>query len=208
VKLKMKGSKSLPPVTQLLDADFDMVAAQISAAADAGQPKARKPRVTKPKAVEADAGQPKARKPRVAKPKAAAPVVVAKPAPVEWVSASEALDPDVEAAIEEAKKDNRRSIVPQTYKVRYAKHQGTCGDDMALELKAETTGALGKLDLPRLREIAEQNGLDVTKYAKLNPGQWRMNVGNRLRGKLDRGEDVVVGTRRFSAEDWAPRAGH
>ena len=190
MKLKMKGSKSLNTTPVVVsDADFALAASQIAAAADAGQPKARKPRVAKPK-VEA------------------APIVVAKPEPVvEWASAGE-IDPEIEAAIDEAKKDNRRSIVPQTYKVRYAKHQGTCGDDMALELKAETTGAFGKLDLPRLKEIAEQNGLDVTKYAKLNPGQWRMNVGNRLRGKLDRGEDVVVGTRRFSAEDWTPRAGH
>jgi hypothetical protein len=185
-------------VGQVTPVDFELAAAQISAAADAEQPKARKPR-------KAPIAAP------VVEP-VAAPVVEPVAAPVaapvaEWMSAGE-IDADTEAAIEEAKRDTRRSIVPQVFKVRYAKHQGTCGDDMALELKAETTLPSGKLDLPRLKEIADQNGLNTDKYTKLNPGQWRMNIGNRLRGMLDRGEDVVVGTRRFQAEDWIPRAGH
>lgn len=39
----------------------------------------------------------------------------------------------------------------------------------------------GSLDLDLLHEVAAEFGVDASRYAHLNPGQRRMNVGNRLR---------------------------
>lgn len=39
----------------------------------------------------------------------------------------------------------------------------------------------GTLDLPRLHAVAQQYGIDPGRYLHLNPGQQRMNIGNRLR---------------------------
>jgi hypothetical protein len=99
----------------------------------------------------------------------------------------------------------KRSIVPAKFKDRYKAHGGTCGDDMALELKAATTTRNSDkrevLDIDALRAIAGANGIDFAKYETMNNGQKRMNVGNKLRGLLKAGKDVVVGTRVFKAED-------
>ena len=48
-------------------------------------------------------------------------------------------------------------------------------------LRVRTTGRDGLLDLDLLRGVAAEFGVDAQKYAHLNPGQQRMNVGNRLR---------------------------
>lgn len=99
----------------------------------------------------------------------------------------------------------RRSIVPAKYKANYAKHNNTCGDDIALELKAATTkqdpDGRDVLDVETLWAIAKANELDVTKYVSLNNGQKRMNVSNKLRGLLKAGKDVVIGKRTFAAAD-------
>ena len=42
-------------------------------------------------------------------------------------------------------------------------------------------GEDGALDLEKLHAIARRYGVDPTAYAHLNPGQQRMNIGNRLR---------------------------
>lgn len=105
----------------------------------------------------------------------------------------------------------RRSIVPGKFKDKYKAHGGSCGDDMALELKAATTTRNADkrevLDIPALKVIAAANGLDgvLDGYiAKaLNNGQLRMNIGNRLRGLLKAGTDVTIGKRLFKAEDMA-----
>lgn len=143
------------------------------------------------------------------------PVKVAKPATVKAaktpklpkatpVTAEPALGPDGQP-LEKV----RRSIVPMKFKERYSKTGGTCGDDMALELKAATTTRNADkrevLDVEALWAIAKANAIDVAKYVDLNNGQKRMNVGNKLRGKLAQGADVVIGKRTFKAEDWEPR---
>ena len=91
--------------------------------------------------------------------------------------------------------------------VETAKHGGTCGDDMALELKAATTmlnaDKRETLDLAALKAIAAENGIDTAKYEGMNNGQWRMNIGNKLRGALKGGKDVTIGKRTFKAEDMA-----
>lgn len=102
-----------------------------------------------------------------------------------------------------------RSIVPMKFKARYAKNNGVCGDDVSLELKAATTTRNADkrevLDVEVLWEIALANNIDVAKYRDLNNGQKRMNVGNKLRGLLAAGTDIIIGSRQFKAEDFTPR---
>lgn len=56
-------------------------------------------------------------------------------------------------------------------------------------LRARTTAADGSLDLVLLCNVAAEYRVDAGKYAHLNPGQQRMNVGNRLRPLVP--DDVV-----------------
>lgn len=95
-----------------------------------------------------------------------------------------------------------KSIVPVRFKERYADHDDTNGDKVALALKSatETTNADGRtvLDVPALTAIAKANGIDFTRYEKLNNGQKRMNVGNRLRGLLKAGKKVMIGKQVFA----------
>lgn len=119
----------------------------------------------------------------------------ATPAPV--VEQTPAPAPVVEAA---APKQGSRSIVKAHYKARYGNRQNN-GDEIAGELSAAVTGNdKGRTftDLAALAEVAKANGIDMAKYAHLNAGQQRMNVGNRLRGMEKRGEFVVIGTRKFN----------
>lgn len=102
----------------------------------------------------------------------------------------------LEAAIEAAKQPRRQaSIVRHAYKAAYGA-EAHCGDPMAVALKAATEVVVdGRivLNIPELRAIAENHGIDFQRYANHNPGQMRMNVGNRLRGMLRRGErDVTI----------------
>lgn len=62
---------------------------------------------------------------------------------------------------------------------KYGK-DANCGDGVAEALK----GA----DLNALLDFAENHGIDVAKYAHLNNGQKRMNVGNRIRAIVKKGD--------------------
>lgn len=104
-----------------------------------------------------------------------------------------------------ATEDNpQKSIVPVKFKTKYAAHGGSNGDRISLALKAatETRDANGRVsvDHAALAKIAEANGIDFSAYKKLNPGQQRMNVGNRLRGMLRNEKPVTIGKQRFA--DW------
>lgn len=88
----------------------------------------------------------------------------------------------------------RGSIVPLDYRLRYGADQN-CGDRMALALTAAVTKPEG-VDMAAVAEIAAANGA-TEKHDRwldkgLNNGQVRMNLGNVLRGKVRRGEPVVV----------------
>lgn len=102
----------------------------------------------------------------------------------------------------------KRSIVPAAYKEKYAEHNDTCGSSLSMFLKEQTTGknADGReaLLVDELFAIAKANEIDVTKYVGLNNGQKRMNVYNRLVGRLNDGKDVKVGKRVFRAADHKP----
>lgn len=74
---------------------------------------------------------------------------------------------------------------------------GSCGDELAAAL----TEAVGTpVSKEAVVEIAKQNGIDANRWAHLNPGQQRMNLGNVLRAKARRGKQVVIGNVTFSAE--------
>lgn len=96
------------------------------------------------------------------------------------------------------------SIIKKKYKQEYKKLGGLCGDEMSGELTAATTPLAldGKVKtcLKTLRDIAIANGVWKDSYAKLNPGQQRMTVGNCLRNKIARGEKVIVGKRVMGGE--------
>ena len=87
-----------------------------------------------------------------------------------------------------------RSIVPKKYKARYRPFHQTCGDDISTRLaehvKVRTEDGI-RVDLEKLRRFADANGCWQDKYERLNPGQQRMNVGNRLRAKVAKGHVVV-----------------
>jgi hypothetical protein len=72
-------------------------------------------------------------------------------------------------------------VMPAKYRERYAEHGGSSGDDLAVRLKKQVATADGSIDLAKLREIAEANGVWDARYANLNPGMQRMDVANRLR---------------------------
>lgn len=104
-----------------------------------------------------------------------------------------------------ATEDNpQKSIVPVRFKAKYAEHNDSNGDRVALALKTATTtkNADGRtaVDLEALAKIAADNGIDMAAYAKLNVGMKRMNVGNRLRGMLKNEKPVTIGKQRFA--DW------
>jgi hypothetical protein len=103
-----------------------------------------------------------------------------------------------------------RSIVPASYKAAYAAHNDTCGKPMSLALKEATTHPSKEqagrvvLDVEALWAIAKANEIDTAKYVGLNNGQKRMNVYNRLVGRLNNGHDVRIGKQVFKAEHHEP----
>lgn len=95
-----------------------------------------------------------------------------------------------------------KSIVPVRFKQAYAEHDGTNGDKVAYAVTAAitTTNDDGRTVLSDklLRDLAEANGIDYSKYAHLNMGQRSMNVRNRLRGILKSGKTITVGKAKFA----------
>lgn len=68
-----------------------------------------------------------------------------------------------------------------TKEQRDAWSENTRNSPFNLWLRERATDSTGVLDLDRLRDVASEYGIDASKYAHLNPGQQRMNIGNRLR---------------------------
>lgn len=95
-----------------------------------------------------------------------------------------------------------KSIVPVRFKQAYAEHDGTNGDKVAYAVTAAITtkndDGRTVLSDKLLRELAEANGIDYSKYAHLNMGQRSMNVRNRLRGILKSGKTITVGKAKFA----------
>jgi hypothetical protein len=77
------------------------------------------------------------------------------------------------------------------YAAKYGK-LGHNGDEIATAF-AEAIRENGKVSREKLVEIAKANGLDLDKWAHLNLGMQRMNLGNALRGMYNKGKPVIVG---------------
>lgn len=88
-----------------------------------------------------------------------------------------------------------RSIVPIGYREKLVKHEGvkTAGGNAAIDNADAVAGLLRGKPLADVWAIAATAlGNDVvvvlkSKYEKLNPGQIRMNLGNRIRGAVKAG---------------------
>lgn len=105
---------------------------------------------------------------------------------------------------EEAESHN---VVPEKYRKRYGAKQN-CGDDMALTLKDFVTKQDDKAknfcDTALLQHVADQNGVSLAAWSHLNLGMQRMNLGNVLRGKLNKGQRVEVGDQVWEARTIDP----
>lgn len=97
----------------------------------------------------------------------------------------------------------RVTVVPPKYKARYANPEvnkglpGTNGSKLAFLLNKLLVKDLGfgqtRVDVAMLNAIGAENGIDVqARWGMRNVGQQRMNLGNVLRGMLQRGEKVVI----------------
>ena len=98
-----------------------------------------------------------------------------------------------------------RSIVPEIYRAKYRelKAVGGSGQDnndafaswmREKFFKVVITGAGREavvLDADALFAFAAENGIDGTRYAHLNNGQKRMNVGNACRALIKKGYQIV-----------------
>lgn len=109
---------------------------------------------------------------------------------------AETLQADIEAAVEAAKK-RKGSVIPDNYRHQYGVDQN-CGDDIAVKLREKAVRVEGKkehVDMDVLAEIASANGVadkfDGWMTRGLNNGMVRMNLGNVLRGKARRGDQIV-----------------
>lgn len=95
-----------------------------------------------------------------------------------------------EAAEAEEGDEEGKSIVKRKYKEKYRPFKMTCGDDLSAliwkHVAREDEAGDMKVDAALLRGFARMNGVWDPKYAHLNVGMQRMNVGNKLRAKVRR----------------------
>lgn len=101
-----------------------------------------------------------------------------------------------EQEIEVEGEDGGRSIVKRKYRVLYRPNRNTNGDELAQlmreHLEYQDEGGEMKIDVALLKRFAQANDCWVPVYAKLNAGQQRMNVGNRLRAKCRKDPDYKI----------------
>jgi hypothetical protein len=97
-----------------------------------------------------------------------------------------------------------RQIVPPKYRQRYAPNNDRCGDEISELLSAAvlTTDEKGRevLDEKAYLDVCAENDLDPMKWDHLNNGMRRMNLGNVLRGRYRKGEEVVINGRKIVGE--------
>jgi hypothetical protein len=76
-----------------------------------------------------------------------------------------------------------KSVIDPTIKKSYGKSQ-SCGDDVSKKM----ANAMTKGD--SLEQIAQRHEIDLDRWSHLNRGMQRMNLGNCIRGQINRGEIV------------------
>lgn len=96
---------------------------------------------------------------------------------------------------EEEEESEGKSVVKRKYKSKYRPFKMTCGDTLAREIKdfimEKNEDGDFRQNVKKLRAFAVVNGVWDARYATLNPGMQRMNIGNRLRNLVRQGTDVV-----------------
>lgn len=109
----------------------------------------------------------------------------------------EGAEDEVEEGLDDAEGEDggeERSIVKRKYRQQYKPFKHTNGDDLAMQLKKyltiEAEDGSDMIDIVLLKRFAQANECWDAKYGSLNPGQQRMNVGNRLRSKVRKGHDI------------------
>ena len=71
---------------------------------------------------------------------------------------------------------------------------GTCADDVSEALSLYLVDPeTGKTDPEKIKSVADNNKISLSKWDHLNAGQRRMLLGNVLRGKIRRGGKVQIG---------------
>lgn len=111
-------------------------------------------------------------------------------------------DEDIEDELEEA----AGSRVKEAYKQRYNELKAVGGSGQgcadALDLWIANTfmvpankGKRMVLDVVAFTDFAGENGIDTNRYVGLNNGMIRMNVTNRLRAMVRKGQDVFFRAR-------------
>jgi len=88
------------------------------------------------------------------------------------------------------------------YAAKYGK-LGHCGDTIAEAFTAYTK-VNGKADPVKLQDVADANGIDLAKWAHVNIGMQRMNLGNALRGMHNKGKTVVIGEHEIAGAEAKP----
>jgi hypothetical protein len=118
----------------------------------------------------------------------------------EWVYDKSFEIEDLEAGIEEAaraaeeagveapeddEEEDRASVVPHTYKRRYAEagHPNTCGDWLASQLNGECLGEDG-FNLDLFEAICDANGVDIAPYTRRKTRGWQGRARMTGRNKL------------------------
>lgn len=101
-------------------------------------------------------------------------------------------------------KENK-GVIGAAYREKYGKARSN-EDDIANTLAEFVTDDKSKnIDQDKLWDVAKQNDIDMNKYAHLNVGMQRMNLGNRLRGLRNKGIDVKIGKAVIKGEEKAPK---
>src|SRR5262245_54259772 len=90
--------------------------------------------------------------------------------------------------------DRMSGIIADKYALRYREHGGSSGDELAKRLRGylffTAKNGRERMDRAKLVRFAKANGMWDEKYARLNDGQVRMNVSNKVRARLRRGAKV------------------
>tara|TARA_R110000787_G_scaffold59086_1_gene133997 strand:- start:325 stop:813 length:489 start_codon:yes stop_codon:yes gene_type:complete len=117
----------------------------------------------------------------------------------EWARGGNPKDALDQAILEYAtwieKKSDNVVVMAEYYRDKYNQKDGQCGDIVSK--------AMAGLEHTVVCNVAKINGIDHSVYDHLNNGMRRMNIGNRLRGKLRRGEDVIIGDETIKAEEYS-----
>lgn len=110
----------------------------------------------------------------------------------------EATDTELAEVAEEeeaAEDDEGKSVVKRKYKQAYRPFKMTCGDEISQLITAHVrvkTEDGWRVDRKKLVRFAKANGVWDTAYDLLNVGMARMNVGNKIRGLLNKNPDYAI----------------